>query len=642
MLKSSRKLQSPILIQRMLNWDFENEFISSEDKDQNDMYHNYRKYFTRFRNDFDNVKSISGQLEGVVEEIVDASKSVRHSSEYIAQGAQTQAEDVGRCMGVADHLSEKINEMDLKSKELIGLAFDMSKVNAEGKDAIHNLSVNQEKNERVMKEISESIYTLLNKTQNITEITKVLYGIASQTNLLALNASIEAARAGEAGKGFAVVAEEVRKLSEESRRASENISSSLSDITSQLDNLRGVMTSSTAIFGEQNNAVGKVIESVEQVNNTADIFIKKQQDFGEEVGKLTKEKSTLIEALGSIAAVVEESSATTEEVASLTISQNSMADILVKMTRELCDKVSLIERSSSSIKTSATVKKKKRIALVWDLDDPFWEPAAKEAQKTAKILDMDAEVFAPKARGEQGTKEMIDILKRISVGGFDGIAISPIEDEGVAREMKALTDRGVKVIFIQSPVKGIPHESVIGTNTLQCGRSAGKIVNQILNGRGEVIVGMWTDYKLASIEERAEGFVKELKENSNITVHQVGVMGEPSKEESERVISKMLKDYPNTKLFFSTNVGWGLAYARYVESHKLDVKVVTIDFTKEVAEHMKKGSINAAVAQRPFVWGSVPLELFVDVFAGKQVQKSMDTGTYEVNVGNLKIFEQRV
>ena len=386
MFKSSRRLQRPILIQRMLDWDFENEFIGSDDTDQNDMYHSYRKYFTQFRNDFDNVKSISGQLEGVVEEIVDTSLSVRHSSEYIAQGAQSQADDVGRCMGVADHLADKINEMDMKSKELIGLAYDMSEVNAEGKEAIHNLSVNQEKNEKVMTEITDAIDTLLNKTKNITEITKVLYSIASQTNLLALNASIEAARAGEAGKGFAVVAEEVRKLSEESRQASENISRSLSDITGQLDNLRGVMDSSTVIFTEQNHAVSKVIKSVEQVNDTADIFIKRQKDFNEEVSLLTREKTTLIEALGSIAAVVEESSATTEEVASLTISQNSMADILVKMTRELCDKVSYIEKNSNSIKTSLVVKRKKKVALIWDLDDPFWEPAAKEAQKTAKDI----------------------------------------------------------------------------------------------------------------------------------------------------------------------------------------------------------------------------------------------------------------
>jgi ABC-type sugar transport system substrate-binding protein len=118
-------------------------------------------------------------------------------------------------------------------------------------------------------------------------------------------------------------------------------------------------------------------------------------------------------------------------------------------------------------------------------------------------------------------------------------------------------------------------------------------------------------------------------------------MGEPSPEEAEKVIDKMLKTYPETKLVYATNVGWGLAYARYVAKYRPNLQVVTIDFTKDVAEHMKKGNIKAAIAQRPFVWGSVPLEMFVDVFAGKQVEKYTDTGTYEVNANNLQIFEQR-
>lgn len=634
------KQSKSVALNKLLNWHYQEE-EELEEGITKQIYENYRTYFTEFKNEFENVKSISGQLEGVVEEIVDAAGSVRLSAEFIAKGAQSQTEDVGRCMEVADHLAEKINSMDNKSRQLIQLAYGMSEENISGKAAIQNLIVNQEKNHQVIETITEEIYLLLNKTQTITEVTRVLYGIASQTNLLALNASIEAARAGEAGKGFAVVAEEVRKLSEESRQASEHINQSITDVVKELDKLKAVIDTSGTIFAAQTEAVDKVIKSVEKVNITVDDFIERQKEFHTDVEVLTGEKEKLLDSIGNIASVVEEASATTEEVASLTINQNSMADILVKMSQNLCSKVEVIHNNSSMIQTAVSLKKKKKIAMIWDLDDPFWEPAAKEAEKTAKILDFEVTIHAPKTRGSQGTKEMEGILNQILKENYDAIVISPIADARITEALKKAVNQGIKIIFILSTAEGVSYEALIGTNALECGINSGKVVKHLLNNEGEVIVGMWSDYKLPTIEERAEGFLKEVAKNSNIKVNKVDVVGEPSEAEAEKIISKMLKDYPAAKLVFATNVGWGLAYARYMNKHHPGIKVVTVDFTKDIADHMRKGNIHTAIAQRPFLWGSMTLELLVDVFAGKPVNKYTDTGTYEVNMNNIQIFEQR-
>ncbi len=639
-LGSKTKQSKSAALNKLLNWHYQEE-EELEEGITKQIYENYRTYFTDFKNEFENVKSISGQLEGVVEEIVDAAGSVRLSAEFIAKGAQSQTEDVGRCMEVADHLAEKINSMDLKSKQLIQLAYGMSEENISGKAAINNLIVNQEKNHQVIETITEEIYVLLNKTQTITEVTRVLYGIASQTNLLALNASIEAARAGEAGKGFAVVAEEVRKLSEESRQASEHINQSITDVVKELDKLKAVIDTSGTIFSAQTEAVDKVIKSVEKVSFTVDDFIERQKEFHTDVEVLTGEKEKLLDSIGSIASVVEEASATTEEVASLTINQNSMADILVKMSQNLCNKVEVIHNNSSMIQTAVSLKKKKKIAMIWDLNDPFWEPAAKEAEKTAKILDFEVTIHAPKTRGSQGTKEMEEILNQILKENYDAIVISPIADTRITEALKKAVNQGIKIIFILSTAEGVSYEALIGTNALECGINSGKVVKHLLNNEGEVIIGMWSDYKLPTIEERAEGFLKEVAKNSKIKVNKVDVVGEPSEAEAEKIISKMLKDYPAVKLVFATNVGWGLAYARYMNRHHPDIKVVTVDFTKDIADHMRKGNIHTAIAQRPFLWGSMTLELLVDVFAGKPVNRYTDTGTYEVNMNNIQIFEQR-
>ena len=636
------KKKEPLVVEKLRNWDFQTEIEEKKGTTiYRDIYDDYKSYFTEFRSEFENVKAVSSQLEGVVEDMVQASNNVKTSAEYIAEGAQSQSVDVGRCMDVADNLAEKINSMDDKSKELIKIAVDMSNENLSGREAVQNLGVHQQKNHEVIKAITEDIYVLLEKTQKINDVTQVLYSIASQTNLLALNASIEAARAGEAGKGFAVVADEVRKLSEESRAASEHINESLSEITKELDHLKTVMDTSGETFNAQTEAVEQVILSVEQVNRSVDGFIVRQREFNDDVIELSGQKEKLIDSIGNIASVVEESSAITEEVASLTITQNSMSDILVKMSRDLCSKVGIIDNNSKKISTNIVVKKRKKIAMIWDLDDPFWEPATKEAHKTAKVLGFDITVFAPKTRGDQGTQEMVNHLDQILTNSYDAIVISPIVDSKVADRLRNAVKQGIKIVFIQSAVEDIPYEAIVGTNTIQCGINAGKVTKQLLDNKGEVIVGMWTDNKMVCIEERAEGFIKELQQDSQIKVNKVGVVGEPSEEEAEKIIGKMLKDYPNTNLVYATNVGWGLAYAKYIEKHHSNIKVVTVDFTKDVANQMRKGNVSAAIAQRPFAWGSTPLELLVDVFEGKTVKKYMDTGTYEVNANNMQIFEQR-
>lgn len=638
------KRQDSKVIDKMLEWDFSDDLTatgSGIDDTQLTLHRNYKKYFEKFNADFEKIKLVSDQLEGVVDGLVDSSNNVKMAAEFIADGAQSQTEDIATCQAIADIIATDINVMSDRSKELIESALEMGTISKNGKVAVENLSENQNKNVEANAAITNEIYALLNKTQAINEITKVLYDIASQTNLLSLNASIEAARAGEAGKGFAVVANEVRNLAERSRSASITINENIEAINSQLGNLKTVADGSKEIFHNQADAVTKVIEAFEVINSYVDGFVASQKEFNTEFQGLSAEKDRLIDSFCSIASVIQESSATTEEVASLTIGQSSTANIIFKMAQDLHNKVEEIVADSSSIKTNHVSAQQKKVAAIFDIDDPFWIPARKEGIKTAKALNYSIEFFAPKDR-ENGVRDMQAALKDFVAREFNAIIISPIDAPEIQAVLKEAADKGIKIIFINSVFDNVPYASLIETNSIELGKNAAKVIKQLMNNQGEVFVNQWTDVKIASIEKRADGFMEELRKNSNIKVHPVKVLSTPTEAQLTKLLETLKKEHPNVKTFYCTNGAWGMALGEYIGKHHLDYEIITTDLRADIAELIKKGYIKSAIAQRPFTWVTMALEMLTDVFNNKPVVKYTDTGTYEVNKSNISIYEKRI
>ena len=80
----------------------------------------------------------------------------------------------------------------------------------------------------------------------------------------------------------------------------------------------------------------------------------------------------------------------------------------------------------------------------------------------------------------------------------------------------------------------------------------------MIGGAGEVIVGKWSDVKIQNIEERGDGFIKQISQNRDIKVNVCDIPSDPTEAEAERVISKMLAEHPGTKLIFATNGDWAL------------------------------------------------------------------------------------
>jgi methyl-accepting chemotaxis protein len=144
---------------------------------------------------------------------------------------------------------------------------------------------------------STRVEALVEASQRIGDVVRLISDIAAQTNLLALNATIEAARAGDAGKGFAVVASEVKNLATQTAKATE-------EIASQIQSMQGVSTDAAHAIKGISDIIGQINEIATAIGSAV-----------EQQGASTME----------IARNIQEASAGTQEVAQNIASVNDAA-----------------------------------------------------------------------------------------------------------------------------------------------------------------------------------------------------------------------------------------------------------------------------------------------------------------------------
>ncbi len=251
----------------------------------------------------DSLNDFMHQISKSSEQVSIGSRQIAQSSQTLAQGSSEQSSAVEHLQIVIANMSEQILKNSTMSQEAASLGDKIRHDAQTGTKQMENM-VN------AVKEISEA-------SQNINRVMKVIDDIAFQTNILALNAAVEAARAGQHGKGFAVVAEEVRNLASKSAEAAKETSTMIANSIEKAE-IGSRIATETA--NSLNSIVGGINRSGEIISEIASSSAG-QNAIIDEVGKGIEQITTTIHAS---AAVAEESSASSEEMA-------SQADLLNQM-----------------------------------------------------------------------------------------------------------------------------------------------------------------------------------------------------------------------------------------------------------------------------------------------------------------------
>lgn len=195
----------------------------------------------------DNLSSAMDTIARHSSTLAAASHQLTGVSTELAGAADDSSTRAARVASAAEHVSDSVGVVSAGTDEMNAAIQEIS-------HAAHNAVAVADEAGNVARETNATVAKLGDSSAEIDTVIQTITLIAEKTNLLALNATIEAARAGEAGQGFAVVAHEVKDLAAATTAAT-------ADISTRINSIQVDAADTVRAIHEINEIIGRVVET---------------------------------------------------------------------------------------------------------------------------------------------------------------------------------------------------------------------------------------------------------------------------------------------------------------------------------------------------------------------------------------------
>ena len=230
------------------------------------------EYFNLF---VENVQSMIAKSKADAVVLTESSESLAEISGKMNEAAQDTAGRSESVAAAAEEMSANMNSMAAAMEEAATNINMVSSAAEEMTATISEIAQNAEKANSITSEAvgqtekaSAQVDELGVSAKEIFAVVETIADISAQVNLLALNATIEAARAGEAGKGFAVVANEIKDLANQTAEASNEIKERVAGIQTSTQGTITEISNITRVVTEINEIVATIAAAVEEQSAT--------------------------------------------------------------------------------------------------------------------------------------------------------------------------------------------------------------------------------------------------------------------------------------------------------------------------------------------------------------------------------------
>jgi galactofuranose transport system substrate-binding protein len=226
---------------------------------------------------------------------------------------------------------------------------------------------------------------------------------------------------------------------------------------------------------------------------------------------------------------------------------------------------------------------------------------------------------------QQKQENQIQAIRSLIAQKVDVIGVAPIVETDWVNVFQEAKDAGIPIILVDRRAAVPPdlYVSLLGSDFLEEGRKAGRIMADLTNGQANIVELQGTRGS-APANDRYVGFREIIQDYPDMKII-ASDDGNFTVAKGKEVMENFLKKHgENITALYAHNDDMALGAIKAIEEYGLrpgvDIKIVSVDAVRGAFEAMIAGKLNATVECNPLL-GPQFLELALKVANGESIPK---------------------
>lgn len=269
----------------------------------------------------------------------------------------------------------------------------------------------------------------------------------------------------------------------------------------------------------------------------------------------------------------------------------------------------------------------------------YYSTCVSGVEDAVKELDPDASVVISDASGD--SQKQLDQIADMIAQKVKAIILIPIDSNAVLSAVSDAEAAGIPVVCIDTPAgesSGVV--STVISDNYNAGEIAAKALVKGMGGKGKIATITTTGSD--AVNDRKQALYDLLKDYPDIEIVEEDIVQNATTDEALTLMDNILQSHPDVNGVFTTGDVFAIGICSSLKSNGYsagDVKVTSVDGTKNACELIESGYLLATAAQLPHELGYQGVENALSHIKGEQVEKMVKLECKEVNKETVSSYE---